>query len=487
MNILFVSSEAAPFAKVGGLGDVVAAGSLPTALRETGVDARVIMPLYGTINYSRFNLKPYFSFTFTRRNGTAEVHVHRTIWDDVPFYFIESWPFFGDENSVYTGWDWDMPRYIFFCQAAMAAAWELRERENWFPDVFHVNDWHTGLIPFFIKMSSYKPVWSDVRSMITLHNVAYQGEYASGWLYELGIPRRDHPDLERLDLVDNLLATGIAYSDFVTTVSPRYADEIQYPYMGYGLDPLIRTRTRENRLYGVLNGIDTQKFNPATDPHIAQQYDSTTFADARLENKRKLQEHAGLEVRDDVPVIGIVSRIVWQKGFDLAVPALRRLLEEEDVQVIALGTGEADLTHGLWQLGHDFFSKARTFIMYDPVIAQRIYAGADVFLMPSHYEPCGIGQMIAMRYGALPVVRETGGLADTVQNYDNGDADVGTGFSFLWEQPDALFHTLRWALQTYHDRPDAWRTMQKRGMETDFSWLRSAATYHKLYERILAT
>lgn len=487
MNILFVTSEAAPFAKVGGLGDVIAAGSLPTALRHLGDDARVIMPLYGSINYSRFNIKPYFSFEFHRPTGTATIHVHRVIWQDVPFYFIESWPFFGEEDSVYTTWEWDMPRFIFFSQAAMATAWELREREGWFPEVFHVNDWHTGLIPFFLRSSSHKPVWSDVRSMISLHNVAYQGEYASGWLYPLEIPRRDHPVLERMNLGDNLLAIGIAYADFVSTVSPRHADEIQYPYMGYGLDPLIRTRTRENRVYGVLNGIDTEKFNPKTDPHIEKNYDVADFVESRLENKRRLQAEAGLAVRDDVPVIGIVSRIVWQKGLDLAIPALRRLLEQEDVQVIALGTGEADLVHELWQLGRDFFDKARTYIMYDPAVAQRIYAGADMFLMPSHYEPCGIGQMIAMRYGALPVVRETGGLADTVQNYDNADGDYGTGFSFDWEEQTAVLNTLLWAIDTYHDNPEAWRRMQKRAMETDFSWQRSAETYRKLYQRILSS
>ncbi|MEL7235286.1 MAG: glycogen/starch synthase, partial [Chloroflexota bacterium] len=447
MNILFVTAEASPFAKVGGLGDVIAAGSLPTALRHIGMDARVVMPLYGTINYSKYNLKPYFTFTLPRRDGDVTIQIHHTVWHDVPFYFIESWPFFGEEHTVYTGWEWDMGRFVFFCQAAMAVSWELKQREEWFPNIFHVNDWHTGLIPFFLKLSANEPFWGDVRSMISLHNVAYQGEYVSGFVYPLGIPDRNHPVLKRLGLSDNMLATGIAYSDFVSTVSPRYADEIQYPYMGYGLDELIRARADEGRLYGILNGIDVAQFDPATDKNLAVNYDETTFEAARKENKRRLQLDAGLEVRDDVPVIGIVSRIVQQKGLDLAIPALRRLLEEEDeVQLIALGTGELDLSHALWQLGHDFFYKARTFIMYDPAIAQRIYAGADLFLMPSHYEPCGIGQMIAMRYGSLPVVRETGGLADTVDNYDNGDGDIGTGFVFQWEEADAVYGTLRWAL-----------------------------------------
>ncbi len=488
MNILFVASEAAPFAKVGGLGDVVAAGSLPTALRQMTIDARVIMPLYGAIKdskYDNYNLRPLFSFYFPRPNGTAFVQIHYTERQGVAFYFVESWPFFGDEPMVYSDWDWDMPRFIFFSQVSMAVAWELRQREGWFPDVFHVNDWHTGLVPFLIKNSANDPIWANVRSMMTLHNVAYQGPYASSWLMELEIPPRDHPDLKRMGLGDNLLAIGIAYADYVTTVSPRHADEIQYPYMGYGLDGLLRTRTHQNRLYGVLNGIDTEKFDPKTDPHIVHNYDMQTFADERRANKRQLQADAGLAVRDDVPVIGIVSRIVWQKGLDLAIPALERLLPEQDVQLVALGTGDPDLSAALAQLQADNPDKARVYITYDPVIAQRIYAGVDMFLMPSHYEPCGIGQMIAMRYGALPVVRETGGLADTVDNYDDASAERGTGFVFLWEQPDAVLNTLRWALNTYRYRPQAWQRMQLRAMQRDFSWQRSARAYQRLYQSIL--
>jgi len=487
VNILFVSAEASPFAKVGGLGDVIAAGSLPTALRDMGVDARVIMPLYGIIDYAKYDIKPHFSFHLPRAVGDAHIVVHHTVWENVPFYFIESWPFFGEETSIYNDWHTDMPRYIFFCQAAMAVAWELREQDGWFPNVMHVNDWHTGLIPFFLRSSSHKPVWADVRSMMTLHNVAYQGEHASIFAIELGIAPRDHPALDRMDLGDNLLATGIAYADFVTTVSPRHADEIQYSYMGYGLEGLIRTRTHENKLYGVLNGIDVEQFNPKTDPHLLNNYDVDTFVEARRKNKQQIQEFAGLEVREDVPLIAIVSRLVWQKGIDLAIPALRSILEERDVQLIALGTGEPELSQELRRLGEDFQDQARVFIMYDATLAQRIYSSADLFVMPSHYEPCGIGQMLAMRYGALPVVRETGGLADTVENYDNADAEEGTGFLFLWEEASALVNTLHWAINTYTQRPEAWKRMQRRAMQLDFSWERSAATYKRLYERVLST
>jgi starch synthase len=485
MNILFTSAEAAPFAKVGGLGDVVGAGSLPKALRDYGLDARVILPLYGKIDRTRFNIKPLFSFEFPRKTGNMYVHIHATNWNGVPFYFVESYPYFGHGGSIYTEWAWDVPRYIFFSQVAMAVAWELRQREGWAVDVMHINDWHTGLVAFLLQQSRHLPEWADVRSMITIHNMAHQGARAGGWLWELGIAGREDQRLRQAGLTDNLLAIGIAYSDYVTTVSPRHAEEIQYPYLGYKLAGLVRSRTYKNELYGVLNGIDTETYNPQTDQHIIQNFHASNTTTHRVANKRQLQADANLPQRDEVPIIGLVSRLVAQKGIDLAVPALQQLLREEDMQVVALGTGNPGLSHQLWQLSEQFPGKVRTYITYDGALAQRIYAGCDMFLMPSRYEPCGIGQMIAMRYGALPIVRETGGLADTVENYDNGVGEIGTGFVFLWEEVQALVNTLRWALTTYRQRPEVWRRMQQRAMARDVSWERSARIYEKLYRGIL--
>jgi starch synthase len=253
--------------------------------------------------------------------------------------------------------------------------------------------------------------------------------------------------------------------------------------MAYGLDDLIRSRVDD--LYGILNGIDVALWNPATDPRLAANYDIHTFTDKRLINKRFLQDKANLPVRDNVMVIGMVSRLVWQKGLDMAIPALRQFLAGYDVQFVSLGTGASDLEHGMWRLAQDFHWRARAYLEFDAAIAQHIYAGVDLFLMPSHYEPCGTGQMVAMRYGTLPLVRETGGLADTVVNYDNGDADHGTGFAFHWEEAQAIVGTLRWALKTYEHRPDAWRRMQERAMQQDFSWQTSAKHYSDLYERIV--
>lgn len=480
MNVLFVAAECVPFAKTGGLADVV--GSLPKVLRQQGVDARVMIPMYGAISWEKYNITSLFTFRLPRRTGTADVSVAYTEYDGVPVYFIGGWPYFAGGDYIYTTVDWDIPRFIFFAQAAMGAAWELGNRMDWFPDVFHVHDWHTGLIPFLIYDSRYHDRWKQTGSMITIHNMGYQGWEAGGYLWDAGIPERQQPDLVYQDKADNLFAIGLAYADELTTVSPRYAEEIQYSRFGEGLEGLIRVRSKD--LFGILNGVDVDRFNPATDPHLAQNYTADTLEN-RIENKRALQREAGLEVRDDVMLVGLVSRFVEMKGIDLAVPAMRHLLASEDVQFVALGTGKDSIEYEMWRLGHHFHWKARAYIDFNAGLAQRIYAGSDLFLMPSRYEPCGIGQMMAMRYGSLPLVRETGGLADTVENYDDANGDYGTGFRFLWESPEAVLGTLRWALHTYRHKKEAWRQMQQRGMRRDFSWETSASTYIARYERAL--
>jgi len=482
MKILIVSAEAVPFAKVGGLADVV--GSLPAALQQSEMDARVIMPGYGFIDHMKHNINRLFSFQFTHRKGITDVDVYTCIRDGVPYYFVQGWPYFGEETSVYTGWDWDVPRFIFFNQIAMAVAWQLQARLGWFPDVFHVNDWHTSLIPFLLAESHWKKEWTNVASIVTIHNIAYQGNDVGGFLWDLGIPGRHHSLLEKHHLSDNLLAIAVAYSDMISTVSPRYASEIQYAYAGYELAPLIKERSDD--LVGILNGIDTNLWNPETDAKLVEHFNADKFANQRAVNKRHLQAYARLPIREDIPVIGIVSRLTWQKGFDLAVPALRQLLADTEVQLVVLGTGDPQIEHDLWHLSNEYKWKSTVFLEFDAALAQHIYAGCDMFLMPSHFEPCGIGQMIAMRYGALPIVRETGGLADTVTNYDDGEADSGTGFVFQWEEPDAVLGTLRWAIDTYYKHPKAWRRMQRRAMQTDFSWNSSAHQYINLYRTALA-
>jgi len=481
MRILLTSSEAVPFAKVGGLADVV--GSLPKALRSQGVDARVIIPGYGHIDHLKYNISHLFKFDFYHRRGMTEVNIYTCIYDDVPFYLLQAWPYFGQEGSVYTDWNWDMERFIFFNQIAMGALWELRQRIGWFPDVLHVNDWHTSLLPFLVGMQRHQDAWSKLATVISIHNIAYQGNHAGWFLFNAGVDNRFQPDLIYQNLTDNLLGIGIAYSDVVSTVSPRYAEEIKYPYAGYELAGLIQTRVSD--LKGILNGLDTDIWNPETDPKLVENFNVDNFETKRPVNKRHLQSFARLPIRSDVPIVGVVSRLASQKGFDLALPALRRVLGSRDVQFVVLGTGEPDLEYAFWRLDMDFPDKARAFLQFDGALAQQIYAGCDIFLMPSHFEPCGMGQMMAMRYGALPLVRDTGGLADTVINYDNGDADSGTGFVFEWQQASAVEGTLHWAIDTFHNKPDAWRKMQVRGMSTDFSWSKSASEYIAMYQGAL--
>lgn len=481
MKALIVSAESVPFAKVGGLADVV--GSLPRALRHEGVDARVLMPGYAFIDHQRHGITHLFQFKFEHRNGVSDIDVYTCIVDGVPFYLIQSWPYFGQDSSVYTTWEWDANRFIFFNQVSLSLAWHLKERLGWFPDIFHVNDWHTSLIPFLIANNRDKPFWRDVASVISIHNIAYQGDHMGAQMWAAGIAAREHPMLQQDYLSDNLLAIGIVYSDMISTVSPRYAQEIQHSFAGYQLAPLVRSRVDD--LVGILNGLDVDTWNPETDRYLVMNYSAENFEEQRIYNKRHLQAFTRLPIRDDVPIMGVVSRLTWQKGFDFAVPALWRLLAEEDVQFVVLGTGEPEIEQQMGHLCRHFHEKAKAFLHFDAALSQQIYAGCDIFLMPSHFEPCGIGQMLAMRYGALPLVRETGGLADTVENYDNADGERGAGFVFQAEDAEALLGTMRWALHTYRNQPQAWRRMQRRAMLSDFSWDMSARSYTKLYEKAI--
>lgn len=488
MNVLFASAEAVPFAKAGGLADVV--GSLPKYLRKQKVDARVMMPFYGMINRAQYNIEYAFTFRHPRRRGTADVHVHYTFYDGVPFYLLSAWPLFGEGNYLYTDWAWDVQRFIHFGELVQALAWQLRLGSGgikpWFPDVIHVHDWHTGLAPFLLDISRHDPTWAQVGSVITIHNMGYQGQHASAFLADAGVPARTDPHLVYQNRDDNLLGIGIAYSDVVNTVSPRYAAEIQGDRFGEGLQDIVRARSATGDVIGILNGLDTERNDPAVDPAILHKFNHENFLEIRPQNKSALQQQMGLPVRPEVPLIGIVTRLTAQKGFDLAFPPLWRLIQEDDVQVVALGTGESWIEHEFRMMNEYHSHKIRAVLGYDGVLAQRIYGSSDLFLMPSRYEPCGTSQMLAMRYGSLPIVRETGGLADTVINYDNGKGDQGTGFVFMWEEADAVLNTTRWAIRTYRERPEAFQRMQRRAMGIDFSWDKSAGEYIRIYERALS-
>jgi starch synthase len=484
MKVLFVGAESVPFIKSGGLGDVL--GSLPHALSDLGIEARVLIPHYGVIDNEAHRIAYRFRFQYARPGGMADVNISKRILGKVPYYCMQTWPFF-NEPYFYTDITWDSQRYIFFCQAALAFTWEIlqgADDDTWFPDVIHVNDWHTGLIPFLLQLSSTDPYWGQVASVLTIHNMAYQGPAAGFFMDQAGIPPRTHPALIATGNEGNMLGIGIAYADKVNTVSPQHAIELHYPPFGEGLQDLIIARDAD--FSGILNGIDMERYNPATDQEIFQRFDADNFRTHRLKNKTELQRQLHLPIREDVPVIGLVSRLVEQKGIDFGVDALRRICIDTDIQVLALGTGQYEIEGKLWSLGNDYPNKVRAITHFDPILAQKIYAGSDLFLIPSRYEPCGITQMMAMRYGSLPVVRETGGLIDTVVNYDGGPADVGTGFRFLWETDDAVVGTLRWAIDTYRNNRPAFERMQERAMRQDWSWHKSATQYIELYEAALA-
>ncbi|MBN1286012.1 MAG: glycogen synthase [Anaerolineae bacterium] len=486
LNVLIAAAEAVPFVKAGGLADV--AGSLPAALRALGHDARLVLPHYSMIDDEAWGVRRLFNFVMRRAGDWALVRVSCCDVDGVPAYLIGGCPWFCGDERLYFGCEEDAPRYLFFCQAVIELGRHVSmtgQGRPWVPDVIHTNDWHMGLIPFLLHRLRGSDRIGQVATLHTIHNIAYQGDCAGEWLRRLAIPPREHSLLRWLDKTDNLMAIGMAYADAVNTVSPRYALELEQPYFGCGLDPLVRARAAAGEMFGVLNGINMAKRDPAADPALAANYSVETL-NRRVENKRALQQEAGLAVRDDVLLVGMVSRLVEQKGLDLALPALWQLLGEADVQFVLLGTGEAHYMDGLRCLEEAFPGRVRAFLEFHALPASQIYAGCDAFLMPSRFEPCGIGQMVAMRYGALPVVRATGGLADTVVNYDDGSATQGTGFVFDAYTPDALLGTLRWVLHVYHRRPLVWQRMQLRAMRIDFSWGASASEYVRRYRQIAA-
>ena len=477
LRILFVAAEAVPFAKVGGLADV--AGSLPKALRRLGDDARLTIPKYGTIDEAKFGLTPALEpFPVPVGSGDLSASVLKGLVDnELPAYLVANEKYFAREE-IY-GYDDDGERFIFFCRAVL----EMLKGLGWQPDIIHCNDWHTAIIPNWLKtILKDDPFFAHTATVFTIHNLAYQGIQEPGLLKfarveEYGlIP---HPKDEELSQVVVLMARGIIFADVINTVSERYAQEILTPEYGEGLDPILAQR--RDRLFGILNGIDYDSWNPATDPHIAANYDLTSL-DRRVENKLALQREAGLPVGAEIPLLGMVSRLADQKGFDILAEALDEMMKL-NLQFVLLGTGERRYHDFFAQVAEEYPHKAAVFLRFDPALARRIYAGSDMFLMPSHFEPCGLGQMIAMHYGSVPIVRSTGGLADTVQDCDPATLR-GNGFVFQEYDAGALLKAVKRALDTYR-RKGLWRALMERGMRADFSWAASARKYVELYGKAL--
>jgi starch synthase len=481
LPVLITAVEMSPLAKVGGLADVI--GALPRALRRLGVDARVALPLHRVIDREALHLRPLAAVPVPTPDGPSIARLFETSLREVPLYLVENEAFFG-RPRLYGDKD-DLERWLYFCDALLATALRLAPHrgsaEGWQPRVLHLNEWHTAFLGSRLLAAPSHP-WASCARVYTIHNLALQGPFDQAFGRRHGLPiaaLMAPPDLEA-DTAFSGMAQGILWSDVVSTVSPTYAREIQTPEFGAGLDGLLRSHS--DRLTAVLNGLDYEIFDPARDPHIPASFRVDTL-DRRVENKKALQERVGLPVQPQVPLAGMVSRLYDQKGSDLVALAFQRLLVERDLQLVVLGMGDPAHERMLSDLRHAFPKKMALVLDFDEALAQLIYAGCDFFLMPSRFEPCGLGQLIALRYGAVPVVRNTGGLADTVQNCDL-HLSSGTGFTFEAATAQELERAVERALAAYQN-PTAWRSLQIRGMSQDFSWDRAAGLYRDMYEHSL--
>jgi starch synthase len=478
MKILFAASEVAPFAMTGGLADV--AGSLPLALAALGHDVRVVLPRYRQVEKETFGLKHAVTFSVPLSSWKERCDILTgTLGKNVAVYFINKDIYF-DRPGLYGTPKGDYPdnaeRFIFFSRAIP----ELCRVLNFKPDIIHCNDWQTGLVPLYVRtLAATIEELHSARTVFTVHNLAYQGVF---WHWDMRLTGLSW-DVFTPEGIEfwgkmNLLKAGLVYSDVISTVSATYSREIQTPEYGYGLDGVLRKRSSD--LYGIMNGIDYDAWDPAKDPALPKPY-SVARPSGKQVCKEALQKQLNLP-RVPAPILGMVTRLSDQKGLDILMDALPRILAL-NCQLIILGTGDEQYHRMLTEAGKGQPDRMRVLLKYDDILARRIYAGSDLFLMPSRYEPCGLGQMHALRYGTVPVVRRTGGLADTVVNY-NPRTGSGTGFVFDEYSPVALAACVVRALTEYR-RPAVWRHIVRAGMKVDFSWTSSAKEYSKIYKKAI--
>ena len=479
MKVLYVTAECWPFIKTGGLGDV--AYALPKALKKEGVDVRVIMPKYSNIpTYLKDKFKPVAEFSVKVGWRNQYCGIEPMELDGITFYFIDNEFYFkrSDQPSIYGHGD-DPERFAFFTNAVLAAI----EKLNFYPDVMNLNDWHTGMIPLMLKENyGHLRKYKNIKTVYTIHNLQYQGIFNKeilGNIFDLSYDHFNNGDIEFYGNV-NFMKAGIVFADEVTTVSKTYAKEIQTEFYGEGLDGLLKANAY--KLEGILNGIDYDLNNPATDNTIFVNFDVNCI-EKKLENKKKLQEILGLEVNPDIPLVGIVSRLTSQKGLDLINYMMPEIMSE-NLQMVVLGTGEHQYQSMFNYYNSNFSDKLSARITFDTAFAQQIYAACDIFLMPSLYEPCGIGQMLAMRYGSIPIVRETGGLKDTVMPYNKFTGE-GNGFSFANYNAHEMFFTLQKAIKLYQDK-NIWNNLIINAMNTDNSWKKSAQDYIRIFKSLIS-
>ena len=475
-SVLFVASECAPFAKAGGLGDVV--GALPGALKALGYDVRVVIPRYDAIPVDNMRrLDQPLGVPLGRGEAWAGVYESRLPDTDVPVYLLDHLDLFG-RGYLYDppgGFAYDnLARFAFLSRGAL----QLCKMLNFYPDVIHAHDWPTALVPIYLNTIERHGPLGRTATVLTIHNLAHQGKFPKGDLPATHVPWSEfhRNGLEDHDAV-NLLKGGLFHATMLSAVSPRYAQEIRTPSLGMGLDHVLRFRAGD--LVGILNGIDDHVWNPMADPHIAAPFSADDLS-GKAVCKLALQGEMNLAPRADVPLIGVVSRLTDQKGTDIIASALNRILGM-GAQMVVLGSGDRRTEEFLAMSSHHGGDRFRAWIGFNEALSHRIEAGSDLFLMPSRFEPCGLNQMYSQRYGTLPVVRATGGLDDTVENFDEA-AHRGTGFK-LWDaNADALVETVRWAIETWRTKKDPFRAMQQRAMRRDFGWKSAAKKYGELYD-----
>lgn len=477
-NILMVASEAIPYIKTGGLADVV--GSLPKYCDKENYDVRVIIPKYKCMSEEFLPQLKFVCHFYVNLNWRRQyVGIFKAKYDGITYYFVDNEFYFAGENPYNNIYE-DVEKFAYFSKAVLEALPVI----DFMPDVIHCNDWQTGLLPVFLKtIYGSDSYYAGIKTVYTIHNMKFQGRWKMKEVADItGLPEHifNAGELEFYGEA-NYLKGGIVYADEVTTVSPTYAQEISTPEGGEGLDGLMLERRKH--LSGIINGIDYDVFNPMEDIYIKKHF-SIKDISGKLMDKRVLQESCGLRVDNETMLIGIVSRLTDQKGFDIVAYVMEEMLSDMDVQFVVLGTGESK-HESMFQYFQDKYpEKISVHIGYSEDMAHKIYAGCDAFLMPSLFEPCGLSQLMSMRYGTLPIVRETGGLKDTVVAYNEYD-NTGTGFSFKDYNAHDMLHVIQYANDVFVNHKDRWKEMMIRAMKEDFSWNSSAREYEKLYDKLI--
>lgn len=477
-NILFAASESVPFIKTGGLADVV--GALPQYIDSGEYDVRVIMPFYTCIPEkfrNSFRYVTHFYMDFGMHEGNQHVGIMEYEYNGVKFYFVDNEYYFKCSTPYSSDLKWDIERFTFFCKAVLAVLPVIGFR----PDIIHCHDWQASLIPVFLHTSfATNPFYSSTKTIMTIHNLKFQGVWdVKTFKYHTALP--DYmftPDKLEFHKDANMLKGGLVYADYITTVSETYAEEIKYPFYGEQLDGLLRARSASLR--GIVNGIDYKVFDPSNDKQIFAEYNSNNFIKQKAVNKEKLQAELGLPIDKNKYMIAIISRLTDQKGLDLVNYAIERICDEF-TQFVVIGTGDPRYENMFRHYQWKYPERVSANILYSDALAHKLYAAADAMLMPSLFEPCGLTQLISLRYGTVPIVRETGGLKDTVKPYNEFDG-TGTGFSFANYNGDEMLGVINYSKHIYYNHRDQWDKMVKRGMETDFSWNSSARQYEGMYD-----